>query len=126
MDELVGEHFGRVPTYTLVDTENGDVRVIKNTTTHMGGTGYAPDLISQHGAEVMLCNGLGRKAIQMFEEKGIMVYVGAAGTVADAINLWKTGKLQAATSETACQQHAFRGEGHGDGHAHGEGHCSHD
>jgi len=118
MDESVGEHFGRVPTYTLVNTETGEVKVIQNTTTHMGGTGYAPDLISQHGAEVMLCGGLGRKAIQMFEEKGIMVYVGASGTVADAINHWKAGQLQAATNETACQQHAFRGEGHGDGHHH--------
>jgi len=124
LDELVGEHFGRVPTYTLVDTEAGAVKVIQNTTTHMGGTGYAPDLISSHGAETMLCGGLGRKAIQMFEEKGIMVYVGATGTVGDAINLWKAGKLQPATSETACQQHAFRGEGHGDGH--GEGHHHHD
>ncbi|MDO9537930.1 MAG: NifB/NifX family molybdenum-iron cluster-binding protein, partial [Thermoplasmata archaeon] len=76
---------------------------------------YAPNLIAQHGAETMLCGGLGRKAIQMFEEKGIMVYSGASGTVADAINMWKAGKLQAATSETACQQHAFRGESHGDG-----------
>ena len=123
MNEAVGEHFGRVPTYTIVDTDTGKVQVIQNNTMHMGGSGYAPDLISGHGAEIMLCGGLGRKAIQMFEEKGIMVYVGAAGTVIDVINLWKAGKLQLATSETACQQHAFRGEGHGEGHdEHHEGH----
>ena len=115
MDEQVGEHFGRVPTYTIVDTKSGEVQSIQNTTIHQGGTGYAPDLISQHGAEIMLCGGLGRKAIGMFQDKGIMVYVGATGTVNDAINMWKAGKLQAATDETACQQHAFRGEGHGDG-----------
>lgn len=118
LNEQVGEHFGRVPTYTIVDTETGEVQIIQNTTTHMGGTGYAPDLIQSRGAEVMLCSGVGRKAIQMFEEKSIMVYVGASGIVADAINMWKAGKLQAATNETACQQHAFRGDGHGDGHGH--------
>jgi predicted Fe-Mo cluster-binding NifX family protein len=117
-EELVGEHFGRVPTYTMVDTETGKVQVVQNDTTHMGGTGYPPDLIQSHGAEVMLCGGLGRKAIQMFEEKGIMVYVGASGTVTEAINLWKAGKLQPATSESACQQHAFRSESHGNGHDH--------
>ena len=115
MDEQVGEHFGRVPTYTVVDTESGDLMAIKNTTVHMGGSGYAPDLISGYGAEIMLCGGLGRKAIGMFSEKGIMVYVGASGTVTDAINMWKAGQLQAANEDTACQQHAFRGEGHGDG-----------
>jgi len=121
LEELVGEHFGRVPTYTLVDSDTGKVQIIANTTTHMGGAGYAPDLISGNGAEIMLCGGLGRKAIQMFEEKGIMVYVGASGTVADAISLWKAGKLQPATNETACQQHAFRDESHRGTH----GNCGH-
>lgn len=120
LDEQIGAHFGRVPTYTMVDTETEDVQVINNTTTHMGGAGYAPDLINDAGADVMLCDGLGRKAIQMFQDKGIMVYVGATGTVSDAIDMWEEGKLQAATSETACQQHAFQGEGHGDGEHH---HC---
>ena len=118
MDEQVGEHFGRVPTYTIVDTETGGTQTIQNTTVHTGGTGYAPDLISEHGAQTMLCGGLGRKAIQMFTDKGIMVYVGASGTVTDAINMWKAGQLQLANEDTACQQHAFRGEGHGDGHGH--------
>ena len=102
LEEQVGEHFGRVPTYTLVDTETGEVKTIENTTVHMGGAGYAPDLIARHGAETMICGGLGRKAIGMFQEKGIMVYTGASGTVNDAINMWKAGSLQLATGETAC------------------------
>lgn len=116
LEDMVGEHFGRVPTYTLVDTETGQVNAIENKTLHMGGAGYAPDLIAQHGAEAMLCGGLGRRAIMMFEDKGIMVYVGARGTVNDAINQWKSGELEMATDETACQLHAFRGEGHGERH----------
>ena len=118
LDEQVGEHFGRVPTFTMVDTETNEINVIDNTSEHMGGTGYPPDLIARTGAEVMLCGGLGRRAVAMFEELGIMVYVGASGTVKDAVQLWKDGKLQVATDETACKQHAFRGEGHGDGHGH--------
>ena len=115
-DEEVGEHFGRVPTYTLVDTETNKVTVIDNTSEHAGGSGYPPEIIAQTGAEVMLCGGLGRRAIGMFEELGIMVYVGASGTVRDAIQMWKDCKLLEATDENACKQHAFRGEGHGGGH----------
>jgi len=118
MDELVGEHFGRVPTYTIVDTETNETTVIENSTMHMGGVGYAPDLISKKGGEVMLCGGLGRRAIGLFEQSGIMVYVGASGTVRDAIRLFNEGRLTPATDETACQQHAFRGEGTGQGHGH--------
>jgi predicted Fe-Mo cluster-binding NifX family protein len=128
LNEYVGEHFGRVPTYTLVDIKTNEVNIIDNTSEHAGGIGYPPEIIAKTGADIMLCGGLGRRAIGMFEELGIMVYVGASGTVQDAIQMWKDGKLQPATDETACKQHAFRGEGHGDGqghdhdHDHG-GHC---
>ena len=118
LDEQVGEHFGRVPTYTIVDTETDEVQIIQNTTMHMGGQGYPPDMLSEHGVNVMICGGLGRRAITMFEEMGIMVYIGAHGTVKDAIRMWQDGQLQAATDENACEQHAFRGEGVGDGHGH--------
>lgn len=120
IDEMVGEHFGRVPTYTIFDTETEEASVIKNNTLHMGGSGYAPDLIAGAGADVMLCDGLGRRAINMFQEKGIDVYVGARGTVKQALDMFEKGLLTPATDNTACNQHAFRGEGHGDGqHGHG-------
>jgi predicted Fe-Mo cluster-binding NifX family protein len=118
LDEQVGEHFGRVPTYTVFDTETNEVQVIENTSEHMGGTGYPPDLLANAGVNVMVCGGLGRKAIMMFEEMGIMVYIGAQGTVKEAIQMWKDGQLQPATDENACAQHAYRGE-----HQHDEGHC---
>ena len=118
MEEIVGEHFGRVPTYTIVDTETEDITIIDNNTVHMGGVGYAPDLISGAGAEVMICGGLGRRAIGLFEEKCIRVYVGAEGTVKDAIKMFTEGNLLQATDETACSEHAFRGEGTGEGHHH--------
>lgn len=118
LDELVGEHFGRVPTYTIVDSETNDFKIIENTSSHMGGTGYPPELIKKAGGEIMLCGGLGRRAISMFEQMGIMVYVGAHGTVKEVLQLYKEGSLQPATDETACRQHAFRGEGHGEGDHH--------
>lgn len=129
LDEYVGEHFGRVPTYTLVDTKTNKVKIIENTSEHTGGIGYPPEIIARTGAEVMLCGGLGRRAIAMFEELGIMVYVGATGTVRETLQLWQDCKLREATDENACKQHAFRGEGHGHEHDHGQkghgGHCEH-
>lgn len=121
LDEQVGEHFGRVPTYTIVDTDTGKVEVLPNTSMHMGGAGYAPELLAKANVNVMLCGGLGRRAIGLFENFGIMVYVGAYGTVESAVQMWKEDKLQAATDENACKQHAYRGEGHGGG-----GHEDHD
>ena len=109
LEEQVGGHFGRVPTYTIVDTETNEVRVIENTSEHMGGRGYPPELLAKESVEVMLCSGLGRRAIGLFEQFGIMVYVGASGTVKDALEMWKKGMLQPATDENACKEHAFHG-----------------
>jgi predicted Fe-Mo cluster-binding NifX family protein len=114
MDEMVGEHFGRVPTYTIYDTETDNVEVISNTSEHMGGTGYPPELLANAGVNVMVCGGLGRRAIMMFEEMGIRVYVGASGTVRAAIEMFQAGSLAEATDENACQQHAFRSPDHGE------------
>ena len=116
LEDQVGEHFGRVPTYTCVDTETNEIEIIDNTSEHMGGVGYPPDLIAEAGVEVMICSGLGRRAILMFQERGIMVYIGAYGTVGEVLQMWKDGQLQAATDESACAMHTYRGEGKGPDH----------
>jgi predicted Fe-Mo cluster-binding NifX family protein len=81
----------------------------------MGGSGYPPDILAREGVETMLCSGLGRRAIGLFEQLGIMVYIGAKGTVKDTLDLWKQGGLQQATDETACKKHAFH-DSHKDKH----------
>ena len=111
LDDTVGEHFGRVPTYTIVDLESEDVKVIPNTSNHMGGTKNPPEVLVEHGVNVMICQGLGRRAITMFNDFGIDVYIGASGTVKDAIDAYKNGQLRKASETDACGQHAFRGQG---------------
>jgi predicted Fe-Mo cluster-binding NifX family protein len=120
LDNLVSEHFGRSQTYTIVDLDTQEVRVIPNASEHMGGQGYPPELLAQEGVNVMICRGLGRRAIMMFEEFKIDVYIGATGKVRDAVAAFKENKLQKANIDTACQQHAFRDQHH---HGDHEGHC---
>ena len=112
LDEQVGEHFGRVSTYTIMDDDTGEVETIKNTSHHMGGQGYPPEILADAGVGVLLCRGLGRRAIQMFTEREIMVYCEASGTVKDALEQWRNGSLISATEDTACTQHAFRSHNH--------------
>ena len=105
LDDAVCEHFGRAPTFTVVDMEKNTVKVLQNTSEHFGGMGYPPEMLSNEGVNVVLCSGLGPRAIRMFEEFGIEVYVGAFGTVRDAIQAWQQGLLREATDENACRQH---------------------
>ena len=117
LDELVGEHFGMAPYFTVVDTETDEVKALTNTSEHKGGRGYPPEIMAKAGVDVMLCGGLGGRAIMMFEQMGIMVYVGAHGKVRDAIEMWNNNKLQVATDKNACKQHGS-GHDHCDGHHH--------
>jgi len=60
---------------------------------------------SKTGTHVMLCSGLGPKAVHLFEEVGIDVFVGAEGTVRDVIKAWQQWRLMEATDENACKEH---------------------
>jgi predicted Fe-Mo cluster-binding NifX family protein len=112
LEESVGEHFGRVPTYTIVDLETNEIKTVENTSHHMGGQGDPPEILKSEGVSALVCRGLGRRAIDLFEELGIEVYIGAQGTVAEAIESFKKGTLRKATSGDGCQQHAFRSHHH--------------
>lgn len=116
LEDQVGQHFGKVLNYIIYDTESGEVSVLPNTSEHNGGVGLPPELMAKNGVNVMLCGGLGIKAVSMFEQYGIDVFVGAQGTIQDALNAWKEGKLQNANPENACTSHD-----HGD-HDHGHHH----
>lgn len=110
LDEFVGNHFGRVPTYTIIDLDTENVKVVPNTSHHMGGEGNPPEILSEAGVDVMICQNLGRRAINLFEQLGIQVYIGASGKVRDAVKAFKQGDLQQAGMNNACEEHAFRGK----------------
>jgi predicted Fe-Mo cluster-binding NifX family protein len=80
-DDTVADHFGRAPTFTIIDTENNEITVIPNQSEHMGGQGLPAEILSQQGVRALLCQGCGRRAIQFFEQAGVTVYLCAQGTV---------------------------------------------
>jgi predicted Fe-Mo cluster-binding NifX family protein len=105
LNDIVAQHFGRAPTYTVVDVKTNIVEIIPNSGKHMGGTELPPEFIAKAGTNIMLCLGLGPKAVNMFEQFGIDVFIGASGTVRDAITAWQGGLLTEATDENACKEH---------------------
>lgn len=107
LNDSVGEHFGRVPTFTIVDTETGGVEVVANTSEHAGGVGLPADILAGMGIDVLLCQGAGRRALSILGDKGIDVCIGVSGKVSDAIESWKKGVLFSAGEGDACQQHQY-------------------
>ncbi|MGD9676203.1 MAG: NifB/NifX family molybdenum-iron cluster-binding protein, partial [Candidatus Bipolaricaulia bacterium] len=77
-----------------------------------GGVGLPGDILAGLGIDVLLCRGLGRRAIEILSQNGIQVCVGASGTAREAVEAWKGGALPGASAADACQEHAFRDPEH--------------
>jgi predicted Fe-Mo cluster-binding NifX family protein len=112
LEERVAPHFGRAPTFTVVDSDTGEVNVVKNTGNHMGGSANPPDLVGSTGADVLLCVNLGRGAIGGLRVRGITVYTGASGTVKETMVMFESGELSPADENSACAGHHGAREGH--------------
>jgi len=105
LEDSVAQHFGRCMTYTILDEHGNLVDVIDNTSEHMGGSGLPPEIMKEHGADVLLCKDLGPRAVVLCKELGIDVYVGDAETVKGMFNNWKEGNMKKADIGDACTTH---------------------
>ncbi len=103
----VSQHLGKTPYFVLINWENdqiGKFQVLESGSKHLGGKITPGEFIAGSGANILLCGNLGQKAVQMLEKDGIEIYVGASGTVIDALQSWAEGKLKLASSDTACAE----------------------
>lgn len=105
LDDSIAEHFGRCQSYTFLDENGKVIEIIDNTSEHMGGMGLPPELMKKHGANVLLCRGLGSRALNLCKQFGIDVYVCNAETVKEMFDLWKNKKIQKADDEDTCMEH---------------------
>ena len=105
LQAAVAGHFGQASFFTLVDPDTGEVSAQANSGHHQDGQQTPAELLAEAGANVVLCNGLGRRAVSFFAEAGIDVFMGAEGTVQEAIEAHRQGQLQAATEAAACPGH---------------------
>ena len=105
IEDTVALHFGRCSTYTFLD-ENGEViEIIDNTSEHMGGKGLPPELMKEHGADILLCRDLGPRALELCKELGIEVYTCEAETVRGMFELWKGNEMKKAGNDDVCESH---------------------
>ena len=105
LEDQVAEHFGRCSTYTFLNEKGQVIEIIDNASEHSGGVGLPPELMKKHGADILLCRGIGPRAINLCKELGIDVYVYQADTVKDIFGLWQDNKIKKADLKDACEQH---------------------
>jgi predicted Fe-Mo cluster-binding NifX family protein len=99
LDSRVDPRFGRATCFIVVDTETMEFSVIENeSVAAAGGAGVSSaKAVIDAGVEAILTGNCGPNAERTLSTAGIKLYVGVTGTVAEAIELFKSGKLAKAS-----------------------------
>jgi len=105
LNDQIAEHFGRCLTYTFLNEKGEVIEIIDNTCEHMGGEGLPPELMKEHGADLLICRDLGPRALNLCQELDIEVYSCQAHTVKECFELWQSNKLKKAGLADVCAEH---------------------
>jgi predicted Fe-Mo cluster-binding NifX family protein len=115
------DHFGSAPYFTFVDTENGNLEVVRNGGEHhVHGACQPLRYLAKRPVDAILCRGLGRRAFARLRTEGIQVFVTLEKDVSETLKALHEDRLRLLTSEEACHGHGGGG-GHGHSGGHGRG-----
>lgn len=116
-DHTVFQHFGKCPSFTVYNIEDGKLSSQK--VLDAGETGHEAlaDLLAQEKVEVLICGGIGAGAMEALMQNGIMVVPGQQGDIDVVTQAFLDGTLMMSNMPN-CDHH-----GHGEEHSCGCG-CS--
>ena len=99
LDSQVDQRFGRSAYFVMVETETLDFNVIENESiAAAGGAGISSaKALVDAGAEAVLTGNCGPNAQRTLSAAGIKLYTGVVGTVREAVEQFKSGKLTETT-----------------------------
>jgi predicted Fe-Mo cluster-binding NifX family protein len=116
LDAEIDPRFGRCQYFIIVDPDTMQFEAVENSSAMAaGGAGIsAAQMIAGKGVEAVLTGNCGPNAYQVLSAAGIKVITGVSGKVRDALQDYKSGKLQA-SSQPNVPGHFGLGSGGGMG-----------
>ena len=122
LDAPIDPRFGRCAYFIFVNTDDMSFEAFDNESLALGGGAgiQASQFVASKGAKVVLTGNVGPNAVQTLAAAGVEVIVGQTGTVKQAIDDYKGGRLKS-TSEPNVVDHYGMGGGTGGGMGRGMG-----
>lgn len=122
LDAPASPVFGRCPVYVFVETESMEFEAVSNPAMNQGGGAgiQAAQFVVEHGAQTVLTGNLGPNAYDVLNAAGVPGYLVPEGTVRQAVEAFKAGRLQSMGGANVAA-HAGMGGGTGTGRGMGMG-----
>ncbi len=98
--DQVTAHFGHCENFNIFDTDGKEITAEESVANPGHKPGFLPVFLNDLGVNVVISGGMGKKAVDLFNEKGIQVIIGASGDAKNAVHEFLNGNLE--TSGEAC------------------------
>ena len=94
LDAALSDQFGRAPFFTLVDTETQTVKVVTNgDLAHESGGCNPLRSLETERIDLVVCQGLGRRAVTWLSEAGIPFFITWKPDVLAVLSAHRAGRL---------------------------------
>ena len=74
---MLDSHFGHCKFFTIIETTNGEINSEEKVVPPPHEPGVLPKWLAEKGVTDVLAGGMGNRAIQIFNQNGVNVFVGA-------------------------------------------------
>lgn len=98
-DQKVTSHFGHCQTFEVFDVIDGVVVSGESIKNPGHRPGFLPNFLHELGVNVIISGGMGGGAIDIFNQHGICVIVGASGGSKAAAEAYGKGELESTGSK---------------------------
>ena len=95
---IVSAHFGRCPSFTLVDIEDGKATKVEVIDNPGHEPGFLPEFLKKKGVNHIIAGGMGQRALMLFEQNAIKPILGISGKIDDVVKQLEKGTLQGGQS----------------------------
>ena len=122
LDSQVDPRFGRCACFVIVETDDMSFETFDNGSIALGGGAgiQAAQFVASKGAKAVITGNVGPNAVRTLSAAGVETFVGQSGTVREAIEMYKSGKMNS-TSTPNVADHYGMGSGAGMGRGMGMG-----
>lgn len=103
--DMVTEHFGHCINFNIFEVE--DNKIVKSESILNPGhkPGFLPVFLHEQGVNTIISGGMGGGAVDIFNQKGIEVILGAKGSAKDVVDQYLKGELESTGSICHDHQH---------------------